>query len=235
VSSSGTATFTTNALSLGSTAITAVYNGVAGILGSTSQAWTQAVVPYSTTTSLTSSANPSRSGQPVTFTATVLAGGMPATSGTVSFTRGNQVLGTAPLGGDGTATLTVATLPVGSGRIQAVFNGTTNDLPSLSPFLVQAVARFTTTTSLILMTQVQANGRLRVVLMATVSSEGASGSAPSGTVVFRRNGHALGRVRLNGGTAVLAIGRHAPRRGVYVAAFLGGSRFGASTSAPLNV
>ena len=234
LSGSGTSTFTTSVLPLGSTAITAVYDGVAGILGSTSQAWTQAVVPYSTATRVTSSANPSRPGQPLTFTASVIAAGMPVTSGTVSFTRGNQLLGTVPLGTDGTASLTVSTLPVGSGRIQGVFNGTANDLPSLSPFLIQAVDRFTTTTSLILTTQARANGRVSFVLVATVASDGATGQSPSGTVVFRRNGRSLGRVRLNGGTAVLVIGRHAPRRGVYIGAFQGSSRFSPSTSAPLN-
>jgi hypothetical protein len=235
LSGSGTATFTTNALPLGSTAITAVYSGVAGILGSTSQVWTQAVVPYSTTTRVTSSANPSRPGQPVTFTATVLAAGMPVTSGTVSFARGNQLLGTVPLSTDGTASLTASTLPVGSGRIQAVFNGTPEDLPSLSPFLIQAVDRFNTATSLTLTTQARANGRLDFVLLATVASDGATGQSPIGTVVFRRNGHSLGRVRLTGGTAVLVIGRHPPSRGTFLASYQGSSRFQPSTSARIVV
>ncbi len=235
LSGSGTSTFTTTALPLGSTGITAVYNGSTNILGSTSPIWTQAVVPYSTTTRLTSSANPGRPGQPVTFTASVLAAGMPVTAGTVSFTRGKQLLGTAPLDNDGTARLTVSTLPVGSGRIQAIFNGTPDDLSSLSPSLVQAVDRFSTTTSLILTTQAQANGQVRSVLVATVASEGASGQSPVGTVIFRRNGHTLGRARLTGGTAVLAIGRRAPSRGTFVASYQGNSRFQPSTSARIGV
>src|SRR5205823_9551834 len=93
LSGAGTATFTTNALPLGSTAITAVYSGSAGILGSTSPAWTQAVVPYPTRTSITSTVNPSRSGQPVTFTASVLAAGMPVPAVTVRVHRGNRPTG----------------------------------------------------------------------------------------------------------------------------------------------
>jgi hypothetical protein len=212
-----------------------VYNGVSGILGSTSPVWTQAVVPYSTTTRVSSTANPSRPGQPVTFTASVLAAGMPVTAGTVSFTRGNQILGTAPLGTEGTASLTVSTLPVGSGRIQAVFNGTANDLPSLSPFLIQAVDRFTTTTSLALTTQARANGRVYFVLVATVAIDGTTGLSPTGTVLFRHNGRSLGRVRLGGGTAVLTLGRRAPARGTFVASYQGSSRLQPSTSAPLVV
>ncbi len=94
----GTASYTTSSLPLGGTTITAVYNGVSGIVGSSSPALSESVVPYTTATSLASSANPSRTGQPVTFTATVIAGGMPVTSGAVKFTRGKQLLGTAALG-----------------------------------------------------------------------------------------------------------------------------------------
>jgi hypothetical protein len=234
VSSSGTATFTTAALPLGRTAITAVYSGAAGVLGSTSLAWTQAVVPYPTTTSVASATNPSRPGQPVTFTAAVAAG-MPVTTGTVSFTRGNQLLGIVPIRGDGTASITVSTLPVGGGRIQAVYNGSPNDMPSLSPFLIQVVDRFTTTTSLSLATQTRPNGRLRYVLEAFVTSDGAPGLLSFGTVVFRRNGRVIGRARLTNGAAVLAIGRHAPSRGTFVAVFQGGSRFRPSQSVLLKL
>jgi hypothetical protein len=234
VSGSGTASLTTTALPLGSTAITAVYNGAAGILGSTSPAWTQSVVPYTTTTSLASAANPSLPGQPVTFLASVTASGSPVAAGTVSFTRGNQLLGTTALGGDGTASLTVSTLPIGQGQIQAVYNGTPNNLPSLSPVVIQMVDRFATTTSLTITTQIRSTGRLRYVLVATVLTDQPPGLEAVGTVVFRRNGAVIGRVRLTGGTAVLAIGRHAPARGTFVAAFQGSSRFRPSTSPPLS-
>ena len=77
-----------------------MFNGVSNILGSTSKPVTQVVVPYHTLTTISSSMNPSRTGQPVTLTATVTADGMPVTSGTVTFTRGSQFLGRATLGAE---------------------------------------------------------------------------------------------------------------------------------------
>src|SRR5262249_50807031 len=126
VDGSGTASFTTTGLPLGSTAITAVYRGTTDVLGSTRPVWTQSLGPYTTATSLASSANPTLPGQPVTLTASVSASetGMPVTAGTVTFTRGNRLLGTVPLGSNGTASLTTATRAVGKGRIQAIYNGT---------------------------------------------------------------------------------------------------------------
>jgi hypothetical protein len=235
LSSTGTATFHAAGFPLGGTAITAVYSGASGILGSTSAAWTQSVVPYATTTNLVSSANPSLPSQSVTFTATVSAREVPVTTGAVNFTRGNQLLGTVALDALGTASLTISTLPVGSGRIQAAYNGSPTALPSLSPLVMQSVIRFTTTTSLALVTKVQANGRLRYVLEATVETAQSPGLAPTGIVVFRRGGKVIGRVHLTAGRASLTIGRHPPARGTYVAAFQGSSRFQPSTSARLKL
>ncbi len=234
VNSSGTSAFTTTALPLGTTSITAVYNGATAILGSTSPSVAQAVVPYTTATTLSSSANPSRTGQPVTLIATVTADGMPVTTGTVAFTRGNNLLGTAALGANGTASLTTSSLPVGQGRIQAVYYGTTDYLSSASPALVQAVDKLATSTSLTLVTQTRSNGRVVYVLEASVVPEGVTGITTTGTVVFRRNGAVIGRARLNDGTAALSIGRKAPNRARFVAAFQGGSRFKASTSPRLS-
>ncbi len=135
----GTASYTTSALPLGAATITAVYSGVSGILASTSPVLSEAVVPYTTATALASSANPSRTGQLVTFTATVTADGLPVTSGTVRFTQGRKLLGTAVLSADGTASVAVSSLPRGSSNIQALFEGTVNDLPSTSPAMPQRV------------------------------------------------------------------------------------------------
>jgi hypothetical protein len=231
----GTASYTTSGLPLGATMITAVYNGVTGILGSTSPAVAEAVVPYTTATALASSTNPSRTGQPVTFTATVTANGLPVTSGTVRFIRGKILLGTAALDANGAASLTVTSLPKGSVNIQALYEGTTDDLPSTSPAVPQRIDKFSTSTSLSVATQVQPNGQARDILEANVIAIGGVGVSPVGSVVFRRNGSVIGRARLNNGAALLKLGRHAPARGKFVAAFQGSSRFTASTSPPLRL
>src|SRR5262249_36756819 len=93
----GIATFTTSNLAVGSHSTTAVYAGDPNFSGSMSAALTQTVNKASTTTNLTSSLNPSKTGQAVTFTATVAAvapgGGIPG--GTVTFMEKNVVLAVA--------------------------------------------------------------------------------------------------------------------------------------------
>ncbi|MCK7473808.1 MAG: Ig-like domain repeat protein [Rhodopseudomonas palustris] len=90
-----------------------------------------------TSTTLTSSLNPSEVGQAVTFTATVSAGG-PTPTGTVTFTEGGQVLGSATLV-SGVASFTTAALPRGSHSITAVYAGNGSFASSTSAVLVQAV------------------------------------------------------------------------------------------------
>ena len=68
----GHATFTTSTLAVGSNSITAAYNGDSNFNTSTSSALTQTVNKGGTTTTVTSSLNPSKKNQLVTFTATVV-------------------------------------------------------------------------------------------------------------------------------------------------------------------
>ncbi|MGW1422487.1 IPT/TIG domain-containing protein [Bradyrhizobium manausense] len=92
----------------------------------------------STTTSLNSSKNPSSSGDPVTFSATVgSSGGTP--TGTVTFSDGGTAIGTSTLSG-GIATITTATLAVGNHTITATYNGSPAFSASTSPALTQSVS-----------------------------------------------------------------------------------------------
>jgi hypothetical protein len=76
-----------------------------------------------TTTALTSSPNPSTSGEPVTFTALVSFGaGAPPNGETISFMKGATVLGTGTLSG-GSASFTTSTLSVGTTSVKAVYAG----------------------------------------------------------------------------------------------------------------
>lgn len=234
VESGGTATYTTTSLPLGSSTIAAVYSGVSNILGSTSPSVTQTVVPYTTVTTLTSSANPSRTGQPVTLTATVTADGAPVTGGgTITFTRGSQRLGTASLGSSGTASITVSNLPQGDVRIQAAFTGNPDDFGSVSGTFIQAVDRFDTATTLTTTTVTRPNGKIREALEAAVTAIDVTGVTPTGTVVFRRNGRVIGRTRAVNGTATFLLPGGIPARGRFVAQFQASKHFGASKSAPI--
>jgi len=95
-----------------------------------------------TTTALTSSVNPSKPGQAVTFTATVTAKpgfGKGTPTGTVSFLDGATNIGKVPLNGSAVATLTTSTLPLGTNNITATYRGDTKFSPSTSPQLQQLV------------------------------------------------------------------------------------------------
>jgi hypothetical protein len=91
-------------------------------------------------TTLTSSPNPSVSGQSVTFTATVAASSafQPAVTGTVTFKDGSQVLATASLS-SGQATFTTSTLAVGKHNITATYSGDANFIPGYTAAIVQTV------------------------------------------------------------------------------------------------
>lgn len=95
----------------------------------------------STTTTLTSSANPIPVGQDVGFVATVKATtGAAIPKGLVVFTDGPTViLGAIALDGTGHAALTISELPAGIHRIRAFYTGTTAFIASTSPKIVEYV------------------------------------------------------------------------------------------------
>jgi hypothetical protein len=133
---SGVAKYSTAALSAGTQAIKAVYNGGTDFTIS-SITLNQTVDQASTSTAVASSLNPSTSGKAVTFTATVTSGGGTPT-GTVTFKDGTTTLGTGTLSG-GKATFTTSTLTEGTHSITAVYGGSSNFLTSTSPALSQVV------------------------------------------------------------------------------------------------
>ncbi len=95
------------------------------------------ISPASTTTGLTSSANPAGFADPVTFTATVGAGGVTPT-GIVSFMDGTTLLGTANLSA-GVGTYTTSALALGSHSITAVYGGATGFAGSTSAVVSETV------------------------------------------------------------------------------------------------
>ena len=141
--SNGRATLTTSALSADSHSMTAVYSGDANFEASTSPALTQTVnvAQATTSTSLTSSLNPSRWGQSVTFIARVTSSNGAIPSGTVTFKDGTTTLATKTLNINGRASFSTATLSVTTHSITAVYNGNATLEGSTSPVLLQKVTR----------------------------------------------------------------------------------------------
>jgi hypothetical protein len=135
----GQAIFTTSTLLVGAHSITARYTDTSGYFyKSTSAAVVETVNPAATSTTLTSSANPGITGQPITFTATVTGPGPTPPTGTVTFFDAGKPIGSATLSG-GKASLTLTTLSAATHSIKAVYSGDTNYLTSTSTSLSEVV------------------------------------------------------------------------------------------------
>jgi len=136
---SGVATFTTNALTVGTHTMTAVYVGNTNFVTSTSAPKTQSVTKAATTTGLVSSKNPSTHGTAVTFTATIKPAFGGVATGTVTFKNGTTVLGTGTVNASNKATFTTSSLSVGTHTITATYQGDTHFKVSTSPAVKQVV------------------------------------------------------------------------------------------------
>jgi uncharacterized repeat protein (TIGR01451 family) len=139
----GRASVTLSALAVGLHSVTAVYGGDGNFNSSTSMI-AQTVNKASTTTNLSSSANPATLNQAVTFTATVnpVTPGAGTPSGTVTFVAdgSNTLCASAALPSNGTAACSTNTLSVGSHTITAAYSGDTNFLSSSNPLTESVVA-----------------------------------------------------------------------------------------------
>jgi uncharacterized protein (TIGR03382 family) len=142
----GVAIYTTSALIVGNHSITACLVASADFNASCSAALVQLVTliptpPLTTTTALTSNANPSFVGQSVTFTAGVATTGAftVVPTGTVTFYDGATALGTGTLNAAGYATFTTSTLTLGTHTITAVYPLTGSLNTSTSNVVLQLV------------------------------------------------------------------------------------------------
>lgn len=145
------AEFVTSTLSPGAHAIRAVYVGNFNFQGNNAST-SQSVGSTATVTGIESSLNPSVFGDDVTFTATVIPGasapGVP--TGTVTFTEGGNVLGTAPVtavGAQRQASITVDSLSGGTHDIKATYSGDSTYAGSTSAAYTQVVERAVSTLS----------------------------------------------------------------------------------------
>lgn len=203
-------TFKTSALAQGDHPVQAVYSGDDVYAGTTSGV-VDLSVRAATTTTLTTSKDPSRANETVTFTATVTsAGGTP--TGTVEFVDDEDaVIGAAELDGTGTAVFATADLDKGEHPIRAVYPALTDDrfAPSKSAIVAQTVEGIATATTVASTPNPSLPGQT-VTLTALVDPTADGGAAPTGNVTFRRGATELAEVPLlpKGVVAVAAGGRH---------------------------
>jgi len=118
----GVATLTKSSLAVGTYAMTAQYLGDLSSMASSSAQLDQVINPAATTITITSSRNPSRQGQSVTFRVRVTSFTGAHPIGSVTFTAGGTVLGTVTLVSTA-ATISTSSLPTGAALVQATYNG----------------------------------------------------------------------------------------------------------------
>jgi hypothetical protein len=226
VSGSGSASFSTTTLAIGTHAITANYQPT-GNFGSATASLSQVINGYTTASTLVSSLNPSNLGQPVTFTATVTSSNS-APSGTVQFLDGSNAMGTVTLV-NGSATWTTSTLTAGQHTIQAVYRASGSELASTAS-LTQTVNGLPTATTLTASPN-PAYAFQSVTLAAKVTTT--TTGAPTGTVTFYDSGTSLGTANLaTNGIATLpvtfAVASATPHQ--LTATYNGDATFNSSTS-----
>jgi hypothetical protein len=182
--------YSSPSLSIGTHSIVAIYSGDSNTQGSTSATFTQVVSPIATATTLSSSLNPSETGQTVTFTATIAATNyaLAVNQGTVTFFDGSNVLGTVPVtlntNNVTTAALGVSNLTAGTQSITASYSGGGNFGGSTSPPLQQVV-----------------NGNVNLVI-----SSGGSSSATVAAGTTAQYSLTIGDAGFNGQTTVSCSG-----------------------------
>jgi FtsP/CotA-like multicopper oxidase with cupredoxin domain len=233
LSAQGRATYPTSVLPAGSHNVIAVYGGSAILAGGGSPTFIQVVNQAASTTVVTSSRNPSVSGQSVTLTARVTP---LAASGTVQFRLdGAEVGGPVALDATGRARLVTNALAVGAHPVSAVYSGNVNYRPSTSANLTQTVNKASSRTVLV-GTGSPATLGTTVVFTATVTARAPGSGIPTGTVQFRIDGVNAGApVALNPSgqaaypTNSLRVGLH-----TVAAVFSGDGSFITSTSLNLT-
>lgn len=194
LTNNGIATLTTSTLPLGTQFIKANYPGDSFFQPS-SGAVQQIVTQYTTTTILASSPNPSLYGQSVQLLATVASSAPGGATGTVTFKKGNQVLGTGVVAA-GKASFTVTNFPAGSFSLSATYNGDAQSGKS-SGSATQVVNKANTSTSLTSSLNPSKVGQY-VKFTATVTS---TTTTPTGTVAFMDGTKTLATTYLTQGIA----------------------------------
>lgn len=214
LSSTGTVTCKTPALSLGSYIVTAKYSGDSTYPATTSAALDLNVAKIKTSTTLTASPNPAFTRVHVTFTAKVAAkvgSGIPF--GSVTFMDGTTKLSTVPLNSAEIASFSTASLAARIHSVTAVYEGNARFVTSTSNLVEEKIEPPVATTTALAVSATSVAAGASVTFTAKVKA--ASGSVePAGTVTFWAGTRMLGKGTLSKtgaatfATSTLAQGQH---------------------------
>lgn len=210
--------------------VTAVYSGSASFAASTSAPQNIVYVtkhePGPMT--ITSSANPSVFGEPVTFTVS-FASPIP-TTGSVQFSAGPIFLGAVGLPGSSDIAFTTAALPLGSNSIAVVYNGDSN-YSSTQGSIIQVVNQAATVTT----QSLSMAGSGQATLIAAVNAATPATGTPTGTIQFEdlsNNNAVLATTTLSNGTASANLSTDFAVHPI-IAVYSGDEDFTTSQAAPL--
>jgi len=224
----------------GTHSITAIYSGDPNFTASTSPALTQTVNPGPTSTVVASSADPSVSGESLSYTAAVsaVAPAAGAPTGTVAFLDGASTVagcGAQPLVA-GTASCNVTYAGVGSHAITALYGGDANFTGSTSSAFTQTINQGATAEVVVSSANPSVAGQ-GVSYTAAVSVVAPASGTPTGTVAFLEGASTIpgcATQALVAGMASCSVTYAVAGSHAITAVYSGGSNFAASNSAPLN-
>src|SRR5262249_5528411 len=218
-----TGIFTTRSLTVGTHTVTATYLGDSSFASSSGslpggQVVNQASTKTATTTAVSSSANPSVVGQPLTFTAAVSAviSGAGTPTGTVLLLADGAVVSSAVLDTSGNATFSNVLLTIGTHPILASYLGDNNFAGSSGALpggqVVTGPSSTTTTTTVSYSGNPSVLGQ-SVTFTATISVTGPGTGTPTGSVQFQIDTNSPVTVPLSASTATfttssLTVGTH---------------------------
>ena len=198
----GMASVTNSALPVAGSphSVTALYRGDSIYSNSTSTL-SQVITFRPSTNTFSSSPNPAWVGSNVTFTATVSgSGGTP--TGTVVFKDGTNILGSVPLNGSGTASLSTSALSVsGSPHYMTAVYGGDSTYSNTPPSALTQIITLRPSTNTISSSPNPSAAGSAVTFTAAVNG---SGGTPTGTVVFYDGTNNLGSGTLNSGVATIS-------------------------------
>jgi large repetitive protein len=204
LSPSGQASLTLNSLTAGTHAVTATYSGDSVYGTATSAPFTQTVLPDATSTTLTSTAQPSVTGQAASVTATVTSGpGQGTPSGSVTFTVDGSPQPAVTLV-NGKASVKLTSLAAGTHTITAAYSGDANHVANTSASFTQIVDQDATSASLTTTRTPSTYGQSGSITVKVKANSPGSGT-PTGTVTFAVDGTAGQPVALSVGKATMPL------------------------------
>ncbi len=240
--SNGTASISTSSLPVGASRLPLSTAAISNFTASTSPVTTVTVQSQTGTASKTSVTSTTTGstvfGQPVSFTAVVApATGSGTPTGTVTFysatTSGSTPVGTATLT-NGSATVALTTLPVGTDAVTASYIGDANFAGSTSSAVNHTVTQASTKTVVASSSSNSVAYGTSVTLTATISVLSPGAGTPTGSVTFYSGSTNLGTGTVSGGTATLATSSLPIGSNSITAEYTGDSNFASSTSAAIT-